>query len=96
MAVWTSETHTDYLDNAVVIYHYSDGVHKMTEINANEGYALTEVNYTPEYDADGNEIPHLYHLTICVNASVSYALFVAIPIEDGMDVAGNTDKPEIM
>lgn len=96
MAVWTSVAHEDYLANAVVTYKYRDGIHTMTEITANEGYALTDVNYTPEYDEDGNEIPRLYHLTIIGNASLDYTLFVAVPIEEGMDVAGNTDKPEIM
>ena len=87
MAVWTSEEHTDYLTNAVVIYKYRDGEHKFTEIHANEGYALTDVNYTPEYDEDGNEIQRLYHLTVCAPPSIDYNLYESVPITDDMEVA---------
>ena len=87
MAVWTSEEHTDYLVNAVVIYKYRDGIHTMTEIHANDGYALTDVNYTPEYDENGNEILRLYHLTICAPSSIDYNLYESVIITNDMEVA---------
>lgn len=96
MATYTREDHTDLLANAVVTYVYRDGVHSATEIKANDGYALTEVNYIPEYDDDGNEIPRLYHRQIGGPASLDYTLFVAVFIEEGMEVAGGSDKPEII
>ena len=87
MAVWTSESYTDYLENAIVTYKYRDGLHTITEIKANKGYALTDVNYTPEYDEGGNEMPRLYHLTICTPPSIDYNLYESVSITEDMEVA---------
>ena len=85
MEEWITEEHTDYLDNAVVLYKYRDGIHIITEIRANDSYALADVNYTPEYDADDNEIPRLYHRVICAPPSVDYNLYESVPITEYME-----------
>ena len=87
MATWASEVHTDYLKNAIVTYKYCDNVHTITEIRANDGYALTDVNYIPEYDREGNKMPRLYYLTICIPPSIDYNLYESVLITEGMEVA---------
>lgn len=64
------------------------------ELYSAEGYCFynTELD---EYDEEGNLIYRMYYQYMSLSQLSDLSTFHSVLIEDGMEIAGNADKPEI-
>ena len=88
------EIQTDlWLDtNNVVI---NGNTYLRRELYSSEGYCFYDTELD-EYDENGNLYPRLYYQYMMIgNPNKTLDTIFSIPIEEGMDVAGNLTKPEI-
>lgn len=93
--MWTYEEKEGLIENATVIYRYKDGVFKMIEIVAHEGYCLHYI-YDEEFtDEDGNIIPVHYSYMVSGGTWLDINEYEAVLIEEGMDVAGVPSDKDI-
>lgn len=81
------------------IHYYrvlQNGVHKANKIVPYEGYVISNINETETTDEYGNVYPKVYYRSKQAPITLDLSCFVAVPEEPGMDIAGNTDKEEVM
>ena len=81
-----------WLNTSTFTYNGVDYLRR--ELYSSEGYCF----YTTEldtYDENGNLFPRAYYQYMSLDQLADINTFHSIPIEEGMEIAGNPNKPEI-
>ena len=92
----TYEYDYNFKENCTLQKIYLNGNHAANKLIANEGYVLDLITESEQVLEDGTIIPKMYYRTVQSPISYDFADYVAVLEEEGMDIAGVTDKPEVM
>lgn len=68
-------------------------VYTIRQLYASEDYCFYDTN-NDEYDEEGNLI-RIYYIYMSLGQTTDINDFVSVLVEEGMEIAGNTNKPEI-
>ena len=68
-------------------------VYTFRQLFASEGYCFYDTN-NDEYDEEGN-LHRIYYTYMSLGQTSDTNDFVSVLVEEGMEIAGNTNKPEI-
>lgn len=94
--MWTYEYDYDFKENCTLKKKYKDSVHKSNQLIANDGYVLSDINEFDEVLEDGTIIPKVYYRSVQSTPDETFDNYIAVLEEEGMDIAGVTDEPEVM
>jgi hypothetical protein len=92
---WTYVDREGLLEHITVREKYRDGVLSIIQLLAHENYAIYDTTQVCPIDPETNEpFPPIYSYQVSMGANMDYTRFRAVPIEDGMIVAGAPNEPE--